>query len=164
MNTFTFKINKNGNSSNNTANTSSYIGSIIRTNLKKAMPSLFGESKKTIVIDDIMYDTIDIMPKKHKKIDIDITIKKNKKNRKPRTSGNKFIEFANAIKFLSDMDPSYMDTADFYTSDGIPVKFFGDEIQIGYDLIPLRKSSSYYNGLSSKTKKDIIDIVINISK
>ena len=54
---------------------------------------------------------------------------------------------------------------DFKLYDGTPVKMFSDEIQIGYDLIPLTGfTREYYNSLSESTRKHIIDITIDIQR
>ena len=62
---------------------------------------------------------------------------------------------------LKNEKPMY----DFKLYDGTPVKMFSDEIQIGYDLIPLTGfTREYYNSLSENTRKHIIDITIDIQR
>lgn len=156
--TYNFTINKKNTSSNNTSSNTSYINALISSNLKKAVPYLFG------TIDDDYREEIVITPKKPKKtIDIDITIK-NKPKAKKYTSLNfeDYSDFMKAIEYLSSID-SYDDSADFYLPDGTPVRIFEDEIQIGYELISFRKmNKNMFANMTSKSKKAIIDIYFNI--
>ena len=73
-------------------------------------------------------------------------------------------EFIKAANFLSNYAPK---TKKYYTLfDGTPIKFFEDEIQIGYDLIPLYKleSPKYYNTFTPTIKNTIINIFISINR
>lgn len=69
-------------------------------------------------------------------------------------------KFAKAARFLANYTP----TKKIYLTDGTPITFFEDEIQIGYTLIPLYKLTSpeYYTLLAPETKKTIINIFISI--
>lgn len=65
---------------------------------------------------------------------------------------------ANKIKtYKSD----FFDEYDFEIG-GIPVRIFGDMIQIGNRMLLKNASSSYYNKLSSSLKKDVLNIIIKI--
>lgn len=161
--TYTFFIDKKNNTVNNnvsnTTSNSAYIDAIIRSNVKKAAPYAFD------TIDEDYHPTIVINGTKpaKKTIDIDITIKKNKPTY-TSLDFSKYSEFKKALDFILSYD-NYDDSADFYLPDGTPVRIFDDEIQIGYELIPMRMfSEKKYNSLSKKTKKAIIDLYINISK
>lgn len=70
-------------------------------------------------------------------------------------------DFAKAAKFLSTYTPNKK----YILTDGTPIVFFEDEIQIGYDLIPLYKLSSpkYYTLFTPETKKTIINLFITIN-
>lgn len=156
MKTYTFNLgtsNKKNNPSK--SNNISYINALISSNLKKAAPYLFDDG-------DIFGGEIIIPARKAKKtIDIDITIKNGKKH--TSLDFTKYTDFMKAIDFLTSN--KYDDSADFYLSDGTPIRIFDDEIQIGYELIPLRKlTKKKYNSFSNKTKKAIIDLYIKISK
>jgi hypothetical protein len=72
-------------------------------------------------------------------------------------------EFAKAARFLSTYTPG---DKKYILTDGTPIGFFEDEIQIGYDLIPLYKFSSpkYYNLFTPEKKKLIINIYISINR
>lgn len=82
-----------------------------------------------------------------------------------------FIEANNILfnyfKFKTFSEKSIYDDYDFELKDGTPVKIFDDEIQIGYDLIPIKYFANpklYLFGLEPKKKKLIIDIAIKLKK
>ncbi len=142
MKTYTFNIEKkNYNNSSNKSNNTSFINSIIRNNLKKALPDIFGiASARTI---------------NTRTIDISITKKTNKFDYR------KYADFKHAVDHILSL---YNDRADFYLPDGTPVRIFEDEIQVGYELIPFYKIEKDYSNISDTVKKAIIDIYITISK
>lgn len=162
--TYTFNISKNNN--NNTFSTSSNrndsknIDAIILSNLKSNIPYLFDEDDDNDIITftpkKTKKDIITFIPKKKNTIDINISTGKTKKN------GITFGEFCKAFNYLMSNEK---DTYDFKLDDGTPIKIFSDEIQIGYELLPLTTGTKrIYNLLSDKRKKDVIDIYINIKK
>lgn len=157
MKTFTFNVNKKTNtSSNNSNNNSAYIDNLVLSNLKKTVPYLF-TSNGTI---DVDYIGNDFVPNK-KKVKIDITVKKPKKTIVVKDT---YTDFIKAVKYLAGHS-SECDTYDFMMIDGTPVKIFSDEIQIGYDLIPLNDFTlDMYNKLSAESKKSVVDIYIKIKK
>lgn len=156
MNTFSFTVNKKTTNApvSNKSNASTYIDNVIVSNLKKAIPYAFYTSKRE-----------DYKPTKN--IDIDITVKRNKKKHILDIIPD-LIEYNNvekAIKRLAAWYDTEEDSFDFILPDGTPVKIFDDEIQIGYELIPLKAfSKKYYNGLSEKAKKNIISLTINLNR
>lgn len=155
--TFTFDNTTRNNTARNnfsSANYSSIIDDIILANIKKNNPYLFEE--RTSRPATIIFDT----PKK-KSIDIDITINKPKTER-----SYTFDALSKAIKRLANYRSNIEnDIYDFKLEDGTPVKLFCNEIQIGYDLIPLNNfTKKLYDSLSESSKKNIIDIYIKINK
>lgn len=153
--TFNISINKNNRPSNNNKYTNStYIDSLILSNLKKAAPYLIddefeNENKKTTT-----YYFTNNKPKKN----ITINITKTKSNKISDT------EFTKALKTIFSMSDN-RDTYDFKLDDGTPIKMFGDEIQIGYELLPINEATLYlYDKLSESSKKNIIDIYIKLNK
>lgn len=161
MKTYTFNINKktantvNNFVGNNSSNNSAYIDAVIINNLKKTAPYAFN------TIDEDYTPTINFTTKKSTPKTINITIKKNK----PHTSLDfrKYIDFLEAVNYLSSNN--YDDSADFYLSDGTPVRIFEDEIQIGYELYSLVNfTENKYKKMSDKSKKAIIDLYISIKK
>lgn len=158
--TYTFDINKTTKKNPSNNNFSKSIDTLISSNLKKIAPYLFGNKD----FDDEEEMIIIPAPKKATKkiIDIDITIpsKKTKKT----TAKPDFATFCKAFTHLLNTN-EYADTYDFLLEDGTPIKLFSDEIQIGYELIPLNEGTKrIYDALSDSRKKEIIDIYINISK
>lgn len=171
MKTYNIDITINKSKKNNNpsifGSASAYIDNLILTNLKKTAPYLFSKSEpssKTIIIDDTFGYTNNGKLKSGKtytftkgedKKTIDIFIP-SKKATKPD-----YITFSKALAHL--LSKNCGDTYDFLLDDGTPVKMFADEIQIGYELLPLNEATKYiYNALSDSRKKDIIDIYINI--
>lgn len=146
MKTYSFTLNNSKNPSNSYSNASKALDALILSNIKSSIPYLAGKANDS--------ETFIIKPKKAKKrYDIDITI--SKKNTK------KDITFADFIKAFAKM-AAEKDTYDFKLEDGTPIKFFGDEIQIGYDLYDLTDGyKEIFNLTSDKKKKTIIDIYIN---
>lgn len=158
---YTFNISKNitnnTTKSNNTKsnnNTDEILASLLDLDLSTRinhMNNMIFEKKSPEII---TYEC-----KKPKKIiDINIDITKNTSKNKPT-----FSEFCKAFSYL--MSSGSYDTYDFKLDDGTPIKLFADEIQIGYELIPLNSGSKrIYDMLSDSKKKEIIDIYIDITK
>lgn len=148
MKKYTFKIDNTANANINPNNTySEILSDIISSNIKKNNPWL-ADFEET--------------PKRTKNININIDI--TRKPKKTYTYNSiSYGDIFDAIKFIYDYKrekPSY----DFKLADGTPVKMFSDEIQIGYDLIPLNNfTKAYYDLLSEDTRKHIIDIYIDIA-
>lgn len=149
MKKYTFKIDNNAKTTNNTNNTySEILSDIISSNIKKNNP-WFADIKET--------------PKHTKTINIDIDL-----TRKPKkTYTYETLDYGDIFDILKSIydykheKPAY----DFKLADGTPVKMFSDEIQIGYDLIPLNGlTKAYYDVLSEDTRKHIIDIYIDITR
>lgn len=148
MKKYTFKIDNTANANINPSNTySEILSDIISSNIKKNNPWL-ADFEET--------------PKRTKNININIDI--TRKPKKTYTYNSiSYGDIFDAIKFIYDYKrekPSY----DFKLADETPVKMFSDEIQIGYDLIPLNNfTKAYYDLLSEDTRKHIIDIYIDIA-
>ena len=154
MKHYTIKINnsnKNGINFRNNTNASKSLDNLILSNLIKMNPYLAGTKKTDNGLLDAMFneagfDTSDriIIPNRSYsnllKDDFD-------------------IKFAEAAKFLANYTPKKK----LFFGD-LPIKFFEDEIQIGYDLIPLYELTTpkYYNLFTPETKKIIINIYISI--
>lgn len=158
MKTYTFNLGKKNNTTftPSFSNDRSFTDALIFNNLKSTIPYIFGEDDNNIIITP--KSSSFFTPKKESKTIIDITIKKSSA-KKP---SNDYDEFMKAINFLRNNNK---DTYDFLLADGTPIKLFSDEIQIGYDLIPLNKlTRGFYDSLSSSTKKNIIDIYIDLTK
>lgn len=140
------------------SNASAYIDSLVLSNLKKTAPYLFGKSTTDSYLKDgeTYVFTKKKSPKKAKTIDITISGLKSKK-----AANYDLDSFTKAVLYLLGKDGG--DTYDFKLDDGTPVKLFDDELQIGYELLPLTEGTLYlYNTLSESRKKNIIDIYINI--
>lgn len=160
----TINKSKKNNNPSSFGSASAYIDNLILTNLKKTAPYLFGKSGHACIIDDDFIFTPNnklesgktyTFTKGENKKTIDIFIP-SKKTTKPD-----YITFSKALAHL--LGKNCGDTYDFLLDDGTPVKMFADEIQIGYELLPLNEATKYiYNALSDSRKKDIIDIYINI--
>ena len=161
MKTTTFYINKSNNKSNNFHSTngltdySAILDAIITSNVKAKNPYLFGE--------DYSWNGFNYTTKK-KPITIDITLKKNSCSGCPlKGICNSYTidTFTDAIKFLSHYEK---DDYDFKLDDGTPVKFFGNTIQIGYDLYYVKNNdySSIFDIIDEPKKKSIIDIYIKL--
>ena len=149
MKKYTFKIDTTAKTTTNPSNTySEIIDNIISSNVIKNNP---------------WFATIDETPKRKKNININIDITRKPKKTYTYNSID-YGDIFDMIKFIYDYKcekPSY----DFKLPDGTPVKMFSDEIQIGYDLIPLTGfTREYYNSLSESTRKHIIDITIDIQR
>lgn len=157
MKRYTIKIN-NTNTNNGSINTnaSKSLNDLILSGLIKMNPFLKNSIKKKndslldAMFEDAGFDTSDriIIPNR----DNSFLLK-----------GDFNTTFAKAANFLS----SYTPTKKYYTLfDGTPIEFFEDEIQIGYDLIPLYMLSSpkYYNTFTPTTKNIIINIFISINR
>ena len=148
MKKYTFKIDNTANTTTNPSNTySEIIDNIISSNVIKNNP---------------WFATIDETPKRKKNININIDITRKPKKTYTYNSID-YGDIFDMIKFIYDYKcekPSY----DFKLPDGTPVKMFSDEIQIGYDLIPLTGfTRTIYDSLSESSRKRIIDIYIDIT-
>ena len=148
MKKYTFKIDNTAKTTTNSSNTySEIIDNIISSNVIKNNP---------------WFATIDETPKRKKNININIDITRKPKKTYTYNSID-YGDIFDMIKFIYDYKcekPSY----DFKLPDGTPVKMFSDEIQIGYDLIPLTGfTRAIYDSLSESSRKRIIDIYIDIT-
>ena len=154
MKHYTIKIdnNKNNNSFRNIFNNpSKNLDDLILSNMIKMNPYLGKKSDSTL---DAMF--------KEAGFDDDHIIIPNRSN-SYLLKDNFDTEFNKAAKFLSNYNPT---KKSYILSDGTPIAFFEDEIQIGYDLIPLYKLSDiyYYPSFTKETKNIIINIFISIKK
>lgn len=150
MKKYTIKINNKKNGSfNNSANASKALDDLIFAGLTKMNPYL--KKTKSDSLLDAMFDEAGFDTDDH------IIIS----NRSSILKDDFDTDFAKAAKFLA----SYTPNKKYILSDGTPIVFFEDEIQIGYDLIPLYKLSSpkYYTLFTPETKKTIINIFITIN-
>lgn len=148
MKKYTFKIDNTAKTTINPSNTySEIIDNIISSNVIKNNP---------------WFATIDETPKRKKNININIDITRKPKKTYTYNSID-YGDIFDMIKFIYNYKcekPSY----DFKLHDGTPVKMFSDEIQIGYDLIPLTGfTRAIYDSLSESSRKQIIDIYIDIT-
>lgn len=148
MKKYTFKIDNTAKTTINPSNTySEIIDNIISSNVIKNNP---------------WFATIEETPKRKKNININIDITRKPKKTYTYNSID-YGDIFDMIKFIYDYKcekPSY----DFKLPGGIPVKMFSDEIQIGYDLIPLTGfTRAIYDSLSESSRKRIIDIYIDIT-
>lgn len=153
MKHYTIKIN---NSKKNTGinfrntNPSKSLDDLILSNLIKMNPYL-GKSND---------DTLDAMFKEAGFKNDDHIIISNRSNSN-LLKGTIDTDFAKAADFLASYTPSKKKT---YIINKNDITFFEDEIQIGYDLIPLYKlaSPAYYKEFTPETKKIIINLFIAI--
>ena len=151
MKHYTIKFNNNNNGSFSN-NASKALDDLILSNMIKMNPYL--DKKKDETLDamfiDAGFDTDDhiIIPNR----------------------SNSFLlkdefdtEFIKAANFLSHYTPKKKYYKMF---DGTPIEFFEDEIQIGYDLIPLYKLNTpkYYSTFTPEIKNIIINIFISINR
>lgn len=144
--TFTTNIKKNDAKSSN--NFSEMFDNIIFTNMLKANPYLT----------DLFHKKAEPKTKKSKSIDIDITIEH------PYTN-TEYDSIKKCIEYIYAINPFKRDDYDFKLPDGTPVKLFSNEIQIGYDLIPLNGfTKKIYDILSDECKKTIVEITIELQK
>lgn len=142
----------NTNNSNNNELLSTLLNADLLSRINNINSYIFEKKSPKIT-------TYEYTKKPNRTIDINIDI--NKGTIKPNKPT--FDEFCKAFSYLMSSD-SY-DTYDFKLDDGTPIKLFADEIQIGYELIPLCEGSKrIYDMLSDSRKKEIIDIYINITK
>lgn len=152
MKHYTIKFDNN-NSNFRSNNASKNLDNIILSNLIKMNPYLAGTRNDNDTTLDAMLSDAGF-----KKDNEYIIIRKNSSLLK----GNFDNEFAKAANFLADYKPNK--TYKLY--DGTPITFFEDEIQIGYDLIPIYKlrNIKYYNEFAPETKNIIINIFISINR
>lgn len=159
MKHYTIKINDNkknntGFNFRNIKNASKDLDDLILTNMIKMNPYLKGTKS------DPTLDAMFIEASMSKDDHIIISNRDNSYLLKD----NFDTEFIKAANFLSQYNPT---GKRYYTLfDGTPIEFFEDEIQIGYDLIPLYKLSTpkYYNTFTPETKNLIINIFISINR
>lgn len=151
MKRYTINLGNNNNifRNNNTANASKNLDDLILGNLIKMNPYL-GNKKKD--------DTLTAMLNEAKNNDrIFIPIKRSYSLKDKFDS----TEFIKAAKFLANYKPDNS----YIKLDDTIIKFFEDEIQIGYDLIPLYDLTrpAFLSSLDEKTKSIIINIYITIN-
>lgn len=157
MKHYTIKINnsnKNGFNFRSNNNPSKSLDDLILSNMIKMNPYLANIKKNN---DDALLDAM------FNEAGFDTSDRIIISNR-PNNSllkGNFDSKFAEAARFLAGYTP----TKKIYFTDGTPIAFFEDEIQIGTTLIPLYKLTSpkYYNLFTPETKKIIINIFISIN-
>lgn len=144
MKTYTIKINNNNNNYSNGSfftNASKNLDNLILSNLRKMNPYLNTDSTLDAMLDEagFIYRDNGYLLK-----------------------GNFDSEFAKAAKFLADYTPKKK----CIIFDNTPIGFFEDEIQIGYDLIPLSnlRDTRYYTTFTPEIKKTIINIYISINR
>jgi len=145
---------------NNTANASKALDDLILGNMISMNPYLDKSGTKKIYIKtDRSDDTLDAMINEMNKSEFIIIPNKNYRS---YLKGNFDSEFAKAAKFLANYKPK---KTTFKLYDDNFIKFFEDEIQIGYDLIPIYDliSPSRYSRLSDNTKNIIINFYITIN-
>ncbi len=141
MEKYTFKINNKNNASNNNYNASKALDDLILSNIMRNNPYLHKSNTKSTTKDKIIINLGSIL-----KNDIDfITAAKTLAN----------YSFNNKYKF---------DKGIRYKINGIPVIFYDDEVQIGFDCFSYDDltSSSFLNTLTEDTKNVIINIYITI--
>lgn len=144
MKKYTFYTKKTNNNTTPSNNYSKILSDIISANILKANP-YFEE----------------ITPKKTKNFNIEIEIEK-----KP-TYTFEDDQYEGILKAIDLFYSGLIDenTYDFKLPDGTPVKKFGNEIQIGLDLIPLNKfTEKIYEYLKDMNKKKIYEFYINLPK
>lgn len=145
MKKYTFNFtNENNNRVNNTSNGSmanKTIDAIILGNIKRKMPYLVG------TIDSDYAPTVNIITPKVKHY----------------PSKSNIVSFVDAIRTLDEYAAKKKNRIDFYLSDGKPVTFFGDEVQIGYKLYDLSGLVANKYNISDTYKRDIVNIFININ-
>lgn len=151
MKTYTIKLNKKNNSGNfrNSTNASKALDDLIFAGLTKMNPYL--KKNKSDNLLDAMFTEAGFGTDDHIIISNHSSILKDDFD----------TDFAKAAKFLANYTPNKK----YILTDGTPIVFFEDEIQIGYDLIPLYKLSSpkYYTLFTPETKKTIINLFITIN-
>ena len=139
--TYTFSKNNNKNNifsfSSSKPNYSKILDNIIIADVIKKNSYLFGKKNNADIFDDL----IGI---KNTSSDLDKAIK--------------FL--ANYKKYNTSYKLPYILGKMYTLSDGTPIIFYDDEIQIGFDTFKYNDFSdfSFLNGLSANTKKTIINI------
>lgn len=152
MKHYTIKINNNSNNGsffNNNASKS--LDDLILSNMIKMNPYLDKKNDSTL---DAMFKDAGLFTDDH------IIIPN--RNNSSLLKDNFDTEFIKAANFLSRYTPKKKYTL----YDGTPIEFFEDEIQIGYDLIPLYKLNTpkYYSTFTPEIKNTIINIFISINR
>lgn len=160
--TFSIKdINTNNNASNNTSN-SSLLSSLILSNIKKTTPYIFNDYKedspKTTYIKLNKYTSIDPFIAAMLEECGDYT---------PSSLSLKDIDYIKAANYLANYknNNKIKFGKTYHLSNGTPIIFFKDEVQIGFDAYDYDDllNINYLNTLTEDKKDMIINIVININ-
>lgn len=175
MKNYRFNINKNNKSNTTTFRTNNHksLDDIIAADIIKEANSLFKNASPTLnilgknyiksnghLIDDAYIDDLyrSCAGDNNKKV---TTIIFNRSGLKD----NKFINAANFLaNYKSNKTHTYALNTLYYTTDNIPVIFYDDEIQIGYETFSYNDFSNidFLSNLTPKTKKVIIEINIKL--
>ena len=152
MKHYTFDINnKKSNTTFRTNNTTKSLDDLILAGVINSNKYLF---KKDNYIDRLYRDAVS----DHNGYTIDINYR----------SGLKDNSFINAAKFLASYSTNrthkFTLNKLYYLTDGTPVIFYDDEIQIGYDIYKYNQFGNidFLNTLTPSIKKTIINITINL--
>lgn len=167
MKHYTIKINKNNNNNTfRTNNASKNLDDLLLSNIIKMNPFLgYKSDDDTIKINFTKNDSSDIIDAALREAGLKGDDRIIISNRYDSYLKDDFdTEFAKAARFFSSYTPDNKKT--YILADGTPIGFFEDEIQIGYDLIPLYKfgSPKYYNLFTPEKKKIIINLYISINR
>ena len=165
MKHYTIKINKNNNNNTfRTNNASKNLDDLLLSNIIKMNPFLGAKKDDTIKINFTNDSSDSFLDAAFREAGL-----KNDRiiisNRYGSLLKDDFdTEFAKAARFFSSYNPDNKKT--YILADGTPIAFFEDEIQIGYDLIPLYKfgSPKYYNLFTPEKKKIIINLYISLNR
>jgi hypothetical protein len=150
--TFNFYTKNNSNNSNKKniflGNTdySSILDDIITADIIKKNSYLFNHSTSEDILDDLFDDDPIILTGSKLKVSDDFTKAAN------------FL--ANYKKYKKTYKIPYIIGKMYTLSDGTPIVFYDDEIQIGFDTIKYSKFNdlSFLKNLTAPTKKTIINI------
>ena len=166
--TFNIKDNKSNTTTFRTNNRKS-LNDIIATDIIKKNPSLFGHigSYNNISLNNGYLVDSDYTDDLYRSCVSDHNTEKRTTiifNR----SGLKDNAFINAANFLANYKShkthKYALNKLYYTIDNIPVVFYEDEVQIGYNIYKYDQFDDidFLNGLTTETKKIIIKISIKL--
>lgn len=174
MKNYTFNI-KNNKSNTTTFRTNNHksLDDIIAADIIKEAKSLFKTTSPTLNILGKKYHTNNTYLIDDDYIDDLYRSCGGDNNKKVTTiilnrSGLKDNKFINAANFLanykSNKTHKFALNTLYYTTDNIPVIFYDDEIQIGYETFSYDAFSNidFLNNLAPKTKKVIIEINIKL--
>jgi hypothetical protein len=159
MKRYTIKLNKdNSIFRTNTTNASKALDDLILGNMINMNPYL-GKTKKIYTTIDRSDDTLDAMINE---LNDNKYILISNRDYRGYLKGDFDTEFAKAAKFLANYKPK---KNSYKLYDDTFIKFFEDEIQIGYDLIPIYDliSPSRFSKIDDKTKNIIINFYITIN-